>query len=556
MEQLSGVQGRDLMRELRSTLLLFHSFDPYILLNASLKILAVSSNLIPLFFHRNHKTRLEGSPLKKLRCPNLEKLVRSFNRSGEVQLDSTVLHTWKGRDKRLIDVRLSKVEVGSESGLTLCSLRDVTDRIRQEERLWQTNEELTILYEMSQVEVRSLQHEDILQNVLARFSELTNLGKGFFVRNPLHALAGPEQINYNLVDREAKVLGELISNRRLPRRFFRDESTRYQTGGERLLFFRSMADLGFTEVLSIPVFLKHAVFGVLAFLISSPRFVRISTNNRFFNLIGQQVGLALEKAMLFSELESSFKEIARKNRQFREELALAQKMQRGILSLDFPRKPGIHFAVKYVPSYHLSGDFYDIFEISKDRVGVLIADVCGHGINAALITSFLKASVQDMGQNHDQPNQLLDSLNHKLHALLNNYMFVSAFYLIVDLQERKLYFSNAGHPYPLRIHRGSKSVDELKADGTLLSVMDDSEYSAQSCSIESGDRILLYTDGMFDMKNKHGEFISMDYVRSFSLRHAALGGHDFIELLISRMFQFANHKRFEDDINLIVIDFD
>ena len=317
-----------------------------------------------------------------------------------------------------------------------------------------------------------------------------------------------------------------------------------------------MKELGFDEVLAIPVFLKHDVFGVLVFFITSARQARISTNRRFLDLIGQQVGLALEKAMLFSELERSFKEIARKNRQFREELALAQKMQRGILSLNFPKKPGINFAVKYIPSYHLSGDFYDIFEISENKVGVLIADVCGHGINAALVTSFLKASVQDMSQNYDRPDQLLDSLNHKLCELLSNRMFVSAFYLIVDLQERSLHFSNAGHPYPLRINRSRKCVDELKADGTLLSVMDDSEYVAKSCPVAPGDRVLLYTDGMFDMKNRNGEFISMDYVRSFSLRHAGLGGYDFIDLLIGRMYKFANHKQFDDDINLIVIDFD
>lgn len=550
-------QKEELVEELRRSFFLFHSFDAFLVVDERLRIQACNREVAELFPAAPDISRLEGHALSNLRFPNLIRFLKAHvEKDGPLKVDTSLSLEHDGVN-RVIDVKVSSLVDSSSGGrLFLCSLRDITEAFHQEERLWQSNEELTILYEMSQAEVQSVQHDEILKNVLTRFSELTNLGKGFFMRNPAREASGPEFLEYNLTSEEVEVLRRQYLEQHLPRRLFQADAARYRLGSDKLSFFRSMISLGYAEILTIPVFLKNAVFGVLVFLIGEGRSPRISTNHRFLNLLGQQVGLALEKAMLFSELERSFEEIARKNKQFREELALAQKMQRGILSLNFPKKPGIGFAVKYIPSYHLSGDFYDIFELSADKVGVLIADVCGHGINAALITSFLKASVQDMSQNYSRPDQLLEGLNLKLCELLDSRMFVSAFYLIIDTREKLLYYANAGHPYPIYLDRSGGNVEELKSDGTLLSVMDDSKYVTNATPIRSGSRVILYTDGMFDMKNKNGEFISMDYVREITVRNARLGGYDFIDLLIGKMYKFANNRRFDDDINLIVIDFD
>ena len=220
MAQSGRVHQEGLIAELRKALLLFHSFDPYLLLDETMTIQAANGDLARLFNCRESAEQLQGQALKKMHCPNLEKLVSRFHETGESRLDSTVACKGERGEQQLLDVRLSRVDEGSDTGLILCSLRDITERIRQEERLWQSNEELTILYEMSQVEVRSLQHEDILQNVLARFSELTNLDKGFFVRNPRHKVTGPEQISYNLSETEIGVVRDLIQKKTASQAFF------------------------------------------------------------------------------------------------------------------------------------------------------------------------------------------------------------------------------------------------------------------------------------------------------------------------------------------------
>jgi sigma-B regulation protein RsbU (phosphoserine phosphatase) len=160
-----------------------------------------------------------------------------------------------------------------------------------------------------------------------------------------------------------------------------------------------------------------------------------------------------------------------------------------------------------------------------------------------------------MSQNFRRPDELLAGLNTKLSDLLSTQMFVSAFYLIIDLKEKMIHYSNAGHPYPLLYRARERDVIDLQADGTLLSVLPDSQYCAEKKAFHPGDRVVLYTDGVFDMKNKSGEYVPMDFVRSLTVRNARLDGYDFIEELLAKLYRFGEIERFDDDINLIIVDF-
>lgn len=550
------MDSTQIIEELSQSLFLRHSFDAILLVSPALEILACNEETVRTLVPDQTASKLQGKNLAHLHFPNLEKLVEAFFKDEEDTKIDSALSLNFGEEQRIFDIKLSKVpDDRGNVVVAIVFLREISFEIQREQRLWQSNEELSILYEMSKVEVQSLKHDEILQNVLQKFSELTNLSKGFFLQQNKGGGEVVQFMSYNLSPEEEAVFLPFLTESKLPPELLQCDARVLPVGKRRHSFYHQARELSFQEMVCIPVFLKDEVFGTLVFFSEEGDLIRISSNKRFFNLIGQQVGLALEKAKLFNELERSFREIATKNKQFNEELALAQKMQRGILALNFPKKPGVRFAVKYIPSYHLSGDFYDIFEISHDKVGVLIADVCGHGINSALVTSFLKASVRDMSQNHQRPDHLLDSLNKKLWDLLNAEMFVSAFYLIIDLTEKKLHYSNAGHPYPMIYHGNGKETDYLKVDGTLLSVLKDSEYAVCSRSVVPGDRVIMYTDGIFDMKNKKGEFVSMDFVQELTLRYARLDGYDFIDALINRLYKFGNIQHFEDDINLIVVDF-
>ncbi|MCK5268037.1 MAG: SpoIIE family protein phosphatase [Spirochaetes bacterium] len=546
-----------LKENLDKSVVLTHSFDPIILLDLDMHILSYNEEFSRvLFANKDNKSTLTGKSIRKIGFKNLEKLLTSFIEDEEdSRIDSSL--SMSDPEPRIFDVKLSRIYDKNRNSIgVIVFLKEITFEFERERRLWQSNEELSILYEISQAEVQSLKYDEILHNVLARFSEMTNLSKGMYLHFKPEKTGFLDIVNFNLSEEELDVLKEHVDKDELPDNFFLKRSTKLlKTVSEKHDFYKSAKKLGFEGAISIPIYVKDRILGTLLFFNEEDEHVHISTNMRFYDLIGQQIGLALEKAKLFNELEKSFKEIEKKNKKFSDELALAQKMQKGILSLNFPKKPGVNFAVKYIPSYHLSGDFYDIFEITGNQIGVLIADVCGHGIDAALVTSFLKASVRDLSQDFLHPDQLLSNLNKKLYELLEDELFVTAYYLILDLENKIIRYSNAGHPYPLFFKGKDASINELKVDGTLLSVMKDSEYSVCERSYENGDRVFLYTDGIFDLKNKDGEFIPRKYITDLMEKFANLNGHKLIEAILSRLYKFSETDQFDDDINLIVVDF-
>lgn len=534
-----------------------HGFDAVLLVDPELMIRYGNSAVPVLFGFRHDPAWLAGRPLAELGFSSLERLLgKCLADLPAGGLDTTLTLAVPGpAPARVFDVKIGRLDDDAFAPLLLVvTLREITAELERERRLVRSTEELSILFEISQVEAGSLDHEEILSRVLEKFSELTNLDRGLFLRLDARCRV-TGFVAWNIDDALRQALAPILAGRRIPRRVAAATARIIQLGSRRRGVAGRLAALGIALVVTIPVPLAGGLYGVLLLLSPDSELLRISSNERFFRLVGQQVGAAIEKARLFGELEGSFRVIERKNRQLDEELALARKMQRGILSLAFPRKPGIGFAVKYIPSYHLSGDFYDIFELSENMVGVLIADVCGHGINAALVTAFLKASVRDMSQNFGKPHELLASLDARLHDLLASTMFVSAFYMIIDLEGRELLYANAGHPWPLFYSGQTGEIGELRAEGTLLAVHGDSEYSSKKAPFLDGDRVVLFTDGLFDVKNAAGEFYPGERVRSILCAHPRTGGSRLVDILIDDVRGFAGGMNFADDINLIVIDF-
>ena len=182
------------------------------------------------------------------------------------------------------------------------------------------------------------------------------------------------------------------------------------------------------------------------------------------------------------------------------ELETARQIQLSILPREIPRIPGLDTAARYIPMTSVAGDFYDFVAVDENHLGILVADVSGHGMPAALIASMLKIALAAQAANAAHPEQVLLGLNQALCGKFQHH-YVTAAYVYLDLEKRTLTYAGAGHPPLLLSRKSATCVQEVCENGLFLGKFDFATYSSVELPLSPGDRILLYTDGIPETEN-------------------------------------------------------
>jgi len=241
------------------------------------------------------------------------------------------------------------------------------------------------------------------------------------------------------------------------------------------------------------------------------------------------------------------------------ELQIANQIQSSILPREIPQLAGLEIVARYVPMSAVAGDFYDFAVIDERRVGILVADVTGHGVPAALIASMLKVAFAAQTAHADDPARVLAGLNRALCGKFEEH-FVTAAYVFVDLDKLLLRYAGAGHP-PLILASLKKAASregqsrEVEANGLMLGLFPEAEYAAVEIPLGSGDRILIYTDGILEAMNaareEFGKLRLKDFLAASSKSAAHLADSLLVEL---RRWSSADAGRpQDDDITLLVL---
>lgn len=232
------------------------------------------------------------------------------------------------------------------------------------------------------------------------------------------------------------------------------------------------------------------------------------------------------------------------------ELDVARRIQRSILPAEFTGSAKFQIVARYVPMTSVAGDFYDFVLADEDQAGLLIADVSGHGVPAALIASMVKLAAASQRVVAADPARLLAGMNS---ALLGNTQeqFVTAAYVHLDSQSRELRYSAAGHPPMLLLRNGN--VIEVEENGLMLAAFDFASYSNATHRIESGDRLLLYTDGIVEASNASGDVFGQDSLRHTLKTTAALSTSAAADSIISSVTHWSAKQ--DDDLTVLVCDY-
>jgi sigma-B regulation protein RsbU (phosphoserine phosphatase) len=235
------------------------------------------------------------------------------------------------------------------------------------------------------------------------------------------------------------------------------------------------------------------------------------------------------------------------------ELETARQIQSSILPARVPEVENLRIAASYYPMTAVAGDFYE-FVCTPNHVGILVADVSGHGIPAALISSMIKVAMQSVAMHSDDPAQVLGGLNRILSSEACGQL-ASAAYVWIDAEHRKALYSAAGHPPLLCWRNCSGGLERVESNGLLFGISPDSDYPVCEVPLEALDRIVLYTDGLTEPENAAGEAFGDRRLERVTRENRSLPAAELSrELLLElRKWQPAGVSQ-QDDITLIVVD--
>jgi serine phosphatase RsbU (regulator of sigma subunit) len=246
----------------------------------------------------------------------------------------------------------------------------------------------------------------------------------------------------------------------------------------------------------------------------------------------------------------------RKLNDIEQEIEIARRIQQSNLPADIRSPGGIDIAARYVPMTTVAGDYYDVEIINETGIGILIADVSGHGVGAALIGSMLKIAFASQVEHISNPARVLTEMNRILQGKLEQ-SFVTACSLFIDTANGTICYATAGHPPPLLWRKSTTEMLPLSLGGTILGPFPDAMYENTRLDISKDDRLVLYTDGVTDTSNKTGELFGEDRLEELIKEFSSYPANRAADLIIDHLSKWSDRSHgtsLDDDITLIIVD--
>jgi serine phosphatase RsbU (regulator of sigma subunit) len=233
------------------------------------------------------------------------------------------------------------------------------------------------------------------------------------------------------------------------------------------------------------------------------------------------------------------------------ELELARRIQQRLLPAEPPSIPGLEIAGRSEPAREVGGDYYDHFDLGQGRVLLVIADVSGKGVPAALLMSGFRASLMSQDAQSLGPERLAERVNEFLHRSVETGKFVTAFLGFVDAASGRIVYANAGHNPPVLLRKDGR-VEWLAAGGVVLGIMPHFRFESGEATIEPGDLLALYTDGVTEGQNAAGELWGDDRLIEALRRLAARPAAEAAEALVREVRAFEGEAGAADDVTVLM----
>ena len=318
-----------------------------------------------------------------------------------------------------------------------------------------------------------------------------------------------------------------------------------------LVIERSKTDKRFPNVKSfsvnvqgMPIVNDNTVLGSLIFY---------SATGVSDKLLDIQQSIAKELAIGIDQLKENYFSTVRLQK-LRRELESARNIQQGLLPKEFPKVHGIQIGARTISTYEVSGDYYDFVNTDHENLGIVIGDVMGKGVPAAMLMAMARTVTRSIARHDLAPNVVLSEINGALYDdLAPTGMFLTMFYTLYNPQQKALLYSSAGHNPPVVLGRKSGKIEFLQCRGVYIGGRANLTYKLQTRKLESGDIVVFYTDGLLDAKNVQGEEFGIERVAAVLKEYEHCQASAIVDFLGMKVTQFIGATEQLDDITYVLI---
>jgi serine phosphatase RsbU (regulator of sigma subunit) len=299
-------------------------------------------------------------------------------------------------------------------------------------------------------------------------------------------------------------------------------------------------------VIVVPLLRKAKVLGLLVLRIPPTLQNVDSSRLRLVAAAARQMGVNLQLHFLIEEL--------RANEGLRREIEIARQIQHDLLPQQIPQSDKYDLHGGCVTAARVGGDYYDFFSTPGENLGLLIADVAGHSVASALIAMSFRSSFRHFLEQRLELDLLFDKVNLTLHRELKETgSFLSAVYTTLDERTLRLRYVNAGHPHPLLRQRKTGSFRCLDQSSLLVGILPGIKYPVGEVALAKGDILILYTDGIVEAENQHGDPFGKERLEKAVERNNHKSAREIYYQLLKEMYLFQDERFNKDDVTLVVL---
>ncbi len=296
--------------------------------------------------------------------------------------------------------------------------------------------------------------------------------------------------------------------------------------------------------LVVPLVVKDRVIGV--FDLESPKLDRFTEEHvKVLTPLASQVAIAVENARLYAE-------IRRRDARLHRELKIAREIQQALFPEGSPAGAGWEASAHFRPARELGGDLYDFYDMGGGLLGVATGDVAGKGVPAALYAAFASGAVRSRAFERRPPADLMQRVNRTLRRRGIEGLFCTLAYALFDFQDRSLRLANSGLPHPFHYRAAERRARKIAVSGLPLGTFDGVSYDEVEVSLDAGDVVVFYTDGVVDARAGREEYGEERLQRGIE-QHAALAAPALGDALLRGLEEFLDGESLVDDVTLIVI---
>jgi hypothetical protein len=303
---------------------------------------------------------------------------------------------------------------------------------------------------------------------------------------------------------------------------------------------------GIKALLHVPIIAEGDTIGVLsAYSIAAKglftdEFVELLTS------VANQIGIAWRNSCLTEEM------IAVKEQE--KELEIAKHIQHDLLPDKAPDVEGIELFGLCVPTNQIGGDYYDYLHRDRERIDLVIADVSGHSIGAALLIAETRAFIRAKAESLQGPAQIIRAVNAFILTDLDRAeMFITLFYASYDAINQTLRYASAGHNNPMIWRAETGRCDHLDVNGLILGVKPDVIYEEKETEMASGDLLILFTDGLTEAENRAGDFFGEERLEELLREYHMLPTAQIIDRIMEQARLFSGTRTFRDDVTIVLM---